>query len=81
MMIDPEFAYVGPMAFDPAKIIGELIIPYFASDGHECTEGPGSRSKQRAWLLQSIVEVWETFSDRWAQDSTWWYRSSRSLSH
>eukprot|EP00878_Enallax_costatus_P005791 GHUV01006072.1.p1 GENE.GHUV01006072.1~~GHUV01006072.1.p1 ORF type:complete len:713 (+),score=234.96 GHUV01006072.1:191-2329(+) len=64
MMIDPEFAYVGPLAFDPAKIIGEFIIPYFASDGHEASEGPGSRSKQRAWLLRSIVEVWETFAAR-----------------
>lgn len=64
MMIDPEFAYVGPLAFDPAKVIGELIIPYFASDGHEANQGAGSRSKQREWLLQSIVEVWETFSAR-----------------
>lgn len=63
-MIDPEFAYVGPIAFDPAKIIAELIIPYFASDGHEAAESAGSRSAQRAWLLQSIVEVWETFSSR-----------------
>lgn len=61
-MIDPEFAYMGPLAFDPAKIIGELVIPYFASDGHEAAAGAGSRSKQRAWLLEAIVEVWETFS-------------------
>lgn len=59
-IIDPEFAYMGPLAFDPAKIIGELILPYFASDGHEAAAG--SRSAQRTWLLQSIVEVWDTFS-------------------
>jgi len=66
-MIDPEFAYMGPLAFDPAKIIGELIIPYFASDGHEAAAAAaggssGSRSGQRVWLLEAIVEVWETFS-------------------
>lgn len=66
-MIDPEFAYMGPLAFDPAKIIGELIIPYFASDGHEAAAAggggsSGSRSGQRVWLLEAIVEVWETFS-------------------
>jgi 5-methylthioribose kinase len=62
-MIDPEFAYMGPLAFDPAKIIAELIIPYFASDGHEAAAAqPGSRSAQRTWLLEAIVEIWDTFS-------------------
>lgn len=63
-MIDPEFAYMGPLAFDPAKIIGELLIPYFASDGHEAAaQAPGSRAEQRVWLLESIVEIWNTFSN------------------
>lgn len=54
---------MGPLAFDPAKIIGELLIPFFASGGHEAAaRQPGSRAAQRAWLLQSIVEVWDTFS-------------------
>lgn len=62
-VIDPEFAYMGPLAFDPAKIIGEFIIPYFAADGHEAAaRAAGSRAAQRVWLLEAIVEVWETFS-------------------
>jgi 5-methylthioribose kinase len=61
-VIDPEFAYMGPLAFDPAKIIGELIIPYFAADGHEAAAGGSSRSSQRVWLLEAVVEVWDTFS-------------------
>jgi 5-methylthioribose kinase len=64
-VIDPEFAFMGPLAFDPAKIIGELIIPFFASDGHEAAaggDGAGSRAGQRTWLLEAIVEVWDTFS-------------------
>jgi 5-methylthioribose kinase len=65
-VIDPEFAYMGPLAFDPAKIIGELIIPYFAADGHEVAAAAGaaggSRAAQRSWLLEAIVEVWDTFS-------------------
>lgn len=63
-IIDPEFAYIGPLAFDPAKIIGELLIPYFASDGHEASQGHGSRAAQRSWLLDSIVEVWDTFTSK-----------------
>lgn len=62
-VIDPEFAYMGPLAFDPAMIIGELTIPYFAADGHEAAAGAdGSRAVQRVWLLEAIVEVWDTFS-------------------
>lgn len=64
VMIDPEFAFVGPIAFDPAKIIAELLIPYFAADGHEAAQGAGSRAGQRVWLLQCIIDVWETFSSR-----------------
>ncbi|WIA19547.1 hypothetical protein OEZ85_004156 [Tetradesmus obliquus] len=67
VMIDPEFAFVGPIAFDPAKIIAELLIPYFAADGHEAAQGAGSRAGQRVWLLQCIIDVWETFSSRFLE--------------
>jgi 5-methylthioribose kinase len=64
-MIDPEFAYVGPLAYDPAKILGELLIPYFAADGWEGSgEGAGAREAQRAWLLGAVEEVWRVFSTR-----------------
>jgi len=85
-MIDPEFAYMGPLAFDPAKIIGELIIPYFASDGHEAAAAAGgggssvSRSGQRVWLLEAIVEVWETFSTQFIELWTQHVNSSSSSS-
>jgi len=66
VVIDPEFLFAGPLAFDPAKIIGELLIPFFASDGlgQQGEGGVGDRSGQRAWLLQTIVDVWEGFSSR-----------------
>ena len=32
--IDPEFAYYGPMAFDVGKIIVNLLLCFFALDGH-----------------------------------------------
>lgn len=68
IMIDPEFLFAGPLAFDPAKIIGELLIPYFASDGlgGQGEGGVGDRGPQRAWLLQTVVDVWEGFSSRCA---------------
>lgn len=38
-MIDPEFAYYGPMAFDVGKIIANLLLCFFALDGHASGEG------------------------------------------
>jgi 5-methylthioribose kinase len=63
MLIDPEFAYVGPMAFDVGKFVGNLLLALFASDGHN---GDGSRSTQQVWISSSIAEFWNTFSKRCA---------------
>lgn len=64
VVIDPEFLYAGPLSFDPAKILGELLIPFFASDGlgAQAQGGVSDRGPQREWLLQSIVDIWEGFS-------------------
>eukprot|EP00889_Picochlorum_renovo_P000135 jgi/Picre1/27165/NNA_000134.t1 len=32
-VIDPEFAFVGPIAFDVGKFIANLLMTYFAADG------------------------------------------------
>jgi 5-methylthioribose kinase len=45
-VIDPEFAYYGPIAFDVAKILANLLLALFASYGQEAQSGQ-SRSKQR----------------------------------
>ena len=49
-MIDAEFAFYGPMAFDVQKMIANLLIAYCASFGLETADGP--RDRQRAWMLQ-----------------------------
>ncbi|KAJ9175238.1 hypothetical protein P3X46_013812 [Hevea brasiliensis] len=33
-VIDPEFAFYGPMGFDVGAFIGNLFLAYFAQDGH-----------------------------------------------
>lgn len=33
-VIDPEFAFYGPMGFDIGAFIGNLILAFFAQDGH-----------------------------------------------
>lgn len=39
-VIDCEFAFCGPMAFDIGKLIGNLLLAYFASAGHADPEQP-----------------------------------------
>lgn len=37
-VIDPEFSFYGPMGFDIGAYLGNLILAFFAQDGH-ATEG------------------------------------------
>ena len=46
-VIDPEFGFYGPMAFDVAKILANLILTVFATYGLEATEPHKPRAEQR----------------------------------
>ena len=49
-VIDAEFAFAGPIAFDVAKMVANLLIAFFAGGGLQTAEQP--RTAQRRWLLQ-----------------------------
>jgi len=59
-VIDPEFAFYGPMGFDIGAVISNLLMAYLASAGHERTAG--ERASFEAWLLETIEGVWTEFS-------------------
>jgi 5-methylthioribose kinase len=61
-VIDAEFAFFGPMGFDIGAVIGNLLLAFFAQDGHE--SAPGARNDYRSWLLQTIQDVWWDFAAR-----------------
>jgi 5-methylthioribose kinase len=61
-VIDPEFAFVGPIGFDVGALIGNLLLAYCAQEGHEAA--PGARDAYRAWILAQIASVWTGFHDR-----------------
>jgi 5-methylthioribose kinase len=61
-VIDPEFAFVGPMGFDVGAVIANFLINYFAQDGHE--ETPGARDSYRDWVLAATEEIWNLFRGR-----------------
>ncbi|MDW5317263.1 S-methyl-5-thioribose kinase [Rhizobium sp. PL01] len=57
-VIDPEFAFYGPMAIDVGMLLSNFWMSYFSQSGHEQN---GSREDMRAYLLGVLVETWETF--------------------
>ena len=64
-VIDPEFAFYGPMGFDLGAIIGNLLMAYLASAGHE--RSPGERRSFEAWMLETIEKVWTEFSRKFIE--------------
>lgn len=71
-IIDPEFAFMGPMGFDAGAVIANLLINYFSHDGHE--EAPGARDSYRDWILATLQTVWISFRakflDLWRHNAT-----------
>ena len=53
--IDAEFACYGPIAFDVCKMIANLLLAFFASDGLASAAEP--RHEQRRWLLKVSVSA------------------------
>jgi 5-methylthioribose kinase len=57
-MIDPEFAFYGPIAFDVGMLLANFWMAFFSQRGHEQT---GKRDAMRAYLLDVTVETWSVF--------------------
>ncbi len=57
-VIDPEFAFYGPMAFDVGMLLSNFWMSYFSQSGHE--DGR-SRAAMRDYIIDVIGFTWETF--------------------
>ena len=57
-VIDPEFAFYGPMGFDIGAVIGNLFLAYFSQEGHR------KESDYADWLLNEIVVVYSLFETK-----------------
>jgi 5-methylthioribose kinase len=64
-VIDPEFAFYGPMGFDIGAVLANLLMAYFASSGHE--RALGERRAFEAWLLDIVEGVWNEFSSKFLE--------------
>ena len=64
-VIDPEFAFYGPMGFDVGKLIGNLLLAYMSQAGHESRSG--ERDEYRRWILETVESVWNGFSRKFQE--------------
>ena len=55
-VIDPEFAFVGPMGFDLGAFIANLLLAYFAQPG--LANSIDDRVAYREWILETIERFW-----------------------
>lgn len=65
-VIDPEFAFYGPMGFDTGALIANLLLAYYARDWHDRKAGREPAAYQR-WLLEQVEAVWNGFAQKFAQ--------------
>ena len=47
-VIDPEFAFYGPMAFDTGAFVANLMLAYFSQPGHS-SEGQPREVQLGGW--------------------------------
>jgi 5-methylthioribose kinase len=59
-VIDPEFAFYGPMGFDIGALIGNLYLAYFAHEWRQRDMG-NDPDPYRLWLLVAAEELWNGF--------------------
>ncbi|MER9770872.1 S-methyl-5-thioribose kinase [Mesorhizobium sp. M0220] len=57
-VIDPEFAFYGPIAFDVGMLLANFWMAFFSQRGHEQN---GKRDAMRAYLLDVTVDTWSAF--------------------
>jgi 5-methylthioribose kinase len=58
-VIDPEFAYYGPMGYDIGAVIGNLLLNYSGQEGW--STDALERSDYRSYLLDTVRDLWTQF--------------------
>ena len=51
-VIDPEFAFYGPMGFDIGALLANLLLAFYSQDGH-ATEGD-DRREYKQWIMVQV---------------------------
>ncbi|MCB0047345.1 MAG: S-methyl-5-thioribose kinase [Caldilineaceae bacterium] len=64
-VIDPEFAFYGPMGHDIGSYFAHLVIGYAAQEFH--AKDADVRTDYRNWIIASLHETWMTFAAEFMQ--------------
>ena len=70
-VIDPEFAFYGPIGFDLGAFLGNLLLSWYSQPGHATQED--DRVAYQHWILEQAKNFWESFRRSfmalWAQNA------------
>jgi 5-methylthioribose kinase len=61
-VIDPEFAFYGPIGFDLGAFFGNLLLSWYSQPGHATSND--DRRAYQDWILDQAKTFWETFRSR-----------------
>ncbi|CAN5396052.1 S-methyl-5-thioribose kinase [soil metagenome] len=61
-VIDPEFAFYGPMGFDIGAVLENLILNVASHYGH--TTDRAQRVEYQQYLLEMVREIWQQFAQK-----------------
>ena len=60
-IIDPEFAFYGPMGFDVGALLANYLIAYLAQPGQATVDD--DRADYAEWILGTTIATWEEFTE------------------
>ncbi|MCK4783592.1 MAG: S-methyl-5-thioribose kinase [Desulfobacteraceae bacterium] len=66
-VIDPEFAFFGPIAYDVGAVLQNLVLNYLSHYGH--TPDKKERKTYQEYILEMICDIWNQFAQKF--DETW----------
>jgi len=69
-VIDPEFAFYGPIGFDLGAFLGNLLLSWYSQPGHATAHD--DRVAYQHWILEQVETFWLSFRRRflalWAEN-------------
>lgn len=73
-IIDPEFAFYGPMGFDIGMLVGNFLMAFHATPAHVADRA--ARAAYQDWLLDVTRTTWTSFA---AEFRTLWERERTGI--
>ena len=64
-VIDPEFAFYGPMSFDVGALMGNYLLAYMAQPGQ--ANAADDRRDYSNWILETVCSTWQIFAAEFRQ--------------